>query len=82
MRILEVDTRLVRNVQVQYYLLAEDCGIGENYGVRIVYGESESQVLGITASGVRIVQLLRSLVECSVTPVALRDVVEDWLLQD
>lgn len=82
MRVLLMDTRPILSVQSQYYLLEEDCGPLENYGVRITYGATEAQVPGVTFSASEIIRLLCTLVESSVTPVTLRDVVDDWLLRE
>ena len=52
----------------------------ESYGVKIV-GEDgeEASVPNLTVNAGRIDQLMDLLVRNGVTPVTLRDVVEDWL---
>ena len=50
------------------------------YGI-LVEGVGDREVIhGITASRLRIQTLLERLVRGRVTPVSVRDVVEDWLL--
>ncbi len=52
----------------------------ESYGVKIVGPDGEEAVIpNITVSISRIDELLELLQRNSVTPVALRDVVDDWL---
>lgn len=81
MRALLMGERVICRKPVDYYLLAEELGETESYGVEISCedGEAES-VRGITLSQNRILCLLMLLMEQTVTPVTLRDVVEDWLL--
>ena len=68
----------------QYFLLVEQVDSGnfqcENYGVRIVEeGVSSSSLPGLTTSAVRIDQLMTMLVDNTVGPVGLEDVIRDWL---
>ena len=52
----------------------------ENYGVQVTEEGGEAAcVPGITTSALRIDELITLLVEHSVGPAALRDVVDDWL---
>ena len=51
-----------------------------HYGVCVECGMESVSIADITSSQSRILDLLTALVECGVTPVCLRDVVEDWLL--
>ena len=53
----------------------------EHYGVRIEEQVSGSltQVLDLTTQAKRIYDLLDKLVRNAVTPIGLRDVLEDWL---
>ena len=51
------------------------------YGVSVEYGGEEDSVRQLAGSRERVETLLAALARGSVTPVALRDVVEDWLLQ-
>lgn len=69
-----------------YYIVIDqmDGGDGafacESYGVKIVDASGEEAVVpNITVSISRIDELLELLQRNSVTPVALRDVVDDWL---
>lgn len=78
--------RFVATVQccgrpVRYYLLADGSGNERwMYGI-LVEGVGDREVIhGITASRLRIQTLLERLVRGRVTPVSVRDVVEDWLL--
>ena len=65
---------------VRYYLLEEDAGKEEVYGVEIeLEGETEA-VRNLSPSRQRVAALLEALVRGTVTPVGLRDVVDDWLL--
>lgn len=65
---------------VRYYLLVEECGDQEErYGLQVRYrGETET-VPGITSSQRQIQSLLELLVRGRVTPVTVREVVDDWL---
>ncbi|MEG1988300.1 MAG: DUF6514 family protein [Oscillibacter sp.] len=66
---------------VEYYLLAEDRDtLGESYGIRIICGEEKESVRDITMSQNKILALLDRVMTGVVTPITLRDVVEDWLL--
>ncbi|MUU12746.1 MAG: hypothetical protein EP146_15835 [Oscillibacter sp.] len=48
---------------------------------RVESGGERTEIPGITASQSGILSLLSKLMRGSVTPVAARDVVEDWLLE-
>ena len=68
----------------QYFLVVDQVDSGsfhcENYGVRIVEdGVSSTALPGLTTSAVRIDQLMTTLVDNTVGPVGLEDVVRDWL---
>ena len=68
----------------QYYLIIEQVTSGsfqcENYGVRIVEeGILSSSLPGLTTSAVRIDQLMTMLVDNTVGPVGLEDIILDWL---
>ena len=64
-------------------LLAEtaenDC---EYYGVKITDGREDAALRNITVSQRNIQSLGALLVDFSVTPMTLRDVVEDWLARN
>lgn len=66
---------------MRYYLLVD---VGKNgsrmYGILIEGGGSREMIPGITPSRLRIQSLLERLARGRVTPVTVRDVVEDWLL--
>ncbi len=65
-------------------LLSAGGGVGrlwECYGIRVESGGERTEIPGITASQSGILSLLSKLMRGSVTPVAARDVVEDWLLE-
>ena len=67
-----------------YFLIVEQVDSGsfhcENYGVRITEdGVSSTALPGLTTSAVRIDQLMTTLVDNTVGPVGLEDVVRDWL---
>ena len=66
---------------VTYHLLVEEVeGLGENYGILLEgFGQTEA-IRGITVIQDRALTLLEQLRQGMVTPVSLRDVVEDWLL--
>lgn len=52
----------------------------ENYGVRITEQDKmTAAVPALTTSAERIDQLMTALVDNSVGPVGLRDIIEDWL---
>ncbi len=81
MRALLIGQRQLQEKPIRYYLLAEDCGsFTESYGVRIEHDSEEAAIPGITMSQVKIQLLMETLINGIVTPVGLRDVVEDWLL--
>ena len=78
---LFVGKNMCRGSEVAYHLLVEEQEDGAgHYGVCVEYGMDSVSIADITSSQSRILNLLAELVECGVTPVCLRDVVEDWLL--
>ena len=80
MREILIGEKQIMGRQYRYYLLAEttenDC---EYYGVKITDGGEDTVLRNITVSQRNIQSLGTLLVDFSVTPVTLRDVVEDWL---
>lgn len=62
---------------VSYALLAGEDG----YGVCVSNGEETVEIHGIAPSRERVSQLLGLLMRGRVTPVTVRDIVEDWLLR-
>ena len=82
MRACFVGRRPCRGVPVDYFLLVEERdALWEHYGVCVESGGERTEIPGITASQTGILLLLSRLMRGSVTPVAARDVVEDWLLE-
>lgn len=80
MRVVCVNQQQVAGRQLCYYLLAEKQKERERYGIKIEAedGEAES-VPDVTVSAEGIRRLLDILVRNTVTPVTLRDIIEDWL---
>lgn len=68
-----------RGTVVHYYLVIEEAAGVERYGLQVCYGEESETVGDITSSRRGIQSLLAAMVRGGVTPVAARDVVEDWL---
>lgn len=67
-----------------YYLMIDVIEAGsfccEDYGVRITEDtDNSASIPSLTTSAVRIDQLITTLVDNGVSPVGLRDVIEDWL---
>ena len=74
--------RQVRELCVDYYLLSEDVeSIGERYGIQVTCKDEAETIFGITISQIRILSLLRRLMDGLVTPSTVRDVVEDWIVR-
>ena len=75
-------TALCKNSVIQYYLVTE---LLENeievYGVLVRFLGEIARIPAITVSWERIQTLLNMLRKGSVTPVTLRDVVEDFLIE-
>ncbi|MEY8386117.1 DUF6514 family protein [Oscillospiraceae bacterium 38-13] len=67
--------------QARYYLLADVSEEGESFGVQIEMEEETAAVPDLSPSRQRVLELAEALVRGGVTPVALRDVVDDWLLE-
>lgn len=63
-----------------YYLLVDTAESIGHYGVEIVWGIERSAVYDLAVSGGRVLQFAQQLLRCAVTPMALRDVADDWLL--
>ena len=83
MREIFIGERYIEDQRYEYYLLAET---GENdweqYGVKIEGGGDGAALREVTVSQRDIQDLGALLMDFLVTPVTLRDVVEDWLLLD
>ena len=74
--------RPCRGVPVDYFLLVErrdPCW--EHYGICVENGSERTEIPRITVSRPRVLSLLSRLMQGGVTPIAARDVVEDWLLE-
>lgn len=79
MRKLLVGENRCRAGQARYYLVEEDSA--ESYGVRIELEGETASVTGLSPSRQKVQALAETLARGAVTPVALRDVVDDWLLE-
>lgn len=66
--------------KTSYYILEQTTGVIENYGVEIVRGAEKCCIEKIAVSGDRVWSLAELLLKNTVTPIALMDVVDDWLL--
>ena len=67
---------------VRYYLFAETReDYEESYGILAESGGERAAVPNITVSQRRIQALAEVLMRGAVTPLTLRDVVDDWLLE-
>ena len=67
--------------RARYYLLEEDAEEPGSYGVQIELEGEEASVPDLSPSRRRVEALAAALVRGAVTPVGLRDVVDDWLLE-
>ena len=66
---------------MDYFLLVEEWdALWECYGIRVESGGERTEIPGITASQSGILSLLSKLMRGSVTPVAARDVVEEYMM--
>ena len=83
MREIFIGERYIRNRWYEYYLLVETEERGrKQYGVKIASDGDEAALRDVTVSRQDIQTLGELLMEFLVTPVSLRDVVEDWLARD
>lgn len=82
MRTLHFGEKKVETMAVNYYLLADELGSEfESYGVEVCCSNGDqAAVRGVTISQSKILLLMSMLMEYAVTPVALRDVVDDFLV--
>lgn len=80
MRKLFMGEARCRTNPISYFLLAEESAAGELYGVQAELDGETAAVPGITMSQRQVQRLMAGLIHGRVTPVALRDVVDDWLL--
>jgi len=82
MRKLLVGEARCRTAWARYYLLEREPEEGEtaSYGVQVELEDETAAVRDLSSSRQRTADLAAALVRGAVTPVALRDVVDDWLL--
>lgn len=80
MRKLFVGEARCRALPARYYLLEEAPDPG-SYGVQIELKGEEASVWDLGPSRQRVLELAEALARGAVTPAALRDVVDDWLLE-
>ena len=64
---------------VHYYLVTEEANDGVEYGLSLRYGTEEVTVPKLGLAGEEVCALLKTMLRGKVTPVAVWDVVEDWL---
>lgn len=81
MRKLLVGEARCRASCVRYYLLEEASESGGSYGVQVELDGEEAALPDLSPSRRRVQELAAALARGGVTPVALRDVVDDWLLE-
>lgn len=84
------DTAHLREVgEIRYYILTEEIPqsayqteqTGETCGVMVELDGERTEIADITPSRRRVRALLDRMCRGTVTPVAVRDVVDDWLLE-
>ena len=81
MRKLLMGEAWCRVSQVRYYLLEEDSEEPVAYGVQVELEGEEASVMNLSPSRQKVEALAKSMILGAVTPVAVRDVVDDWLLE-
>ncbi len=81
MRKLFVGEAQCRMKKARYYLLGEDPEAPGSYGVQIKMEGEEASVKNLSPSRERVLELAEALARGAVTPMALHDVVDDWLLE-
>lgn len=77
MRKLLIGESRCRALPARYYLMEEKM----SYGVQIELEGESAAVTGLSPSRRRVRELAERLVRGTVTPIALRDVADDWLLE-
>lgn len=76
-----IATAQCRGRPVRYYLLADGVRDGKRmYGILVERGGDQELIPEIAPSRWRVQALLERLARGRVTPVTVRDAVEDWLL--
>lgn len=63
------------------YELLEDPTAQDRFGVSVQYEDENASIPHITGDYEKILLLINQLRRCNVTPVTLRDVVEDFLAE-
>ncbi len=81
MRKLFVGEAQCRAAQARYYLLEEDLEEPGSYGVQVELEGETAAVRDLSPSREKVQALAETLAKGAVTPVTLRDVVDDWLLE-
>lgn len=81
MREIFVGETEISGRRMEYYILSEPQGELEDYGVAIRQDGERACVRRLTPIAGRVLALVERLRSGSVTPVALEDVVNDWLLE-
>ena len=81
LRRLLVGEAQIRASQARYYLLESEPWERESYGVIIELEDEAAAVPDLSSSRERVQALTETLIRGGVTPIALRDIVEDWLLE-
>lgn len=76
-----VGEALCRAGRVRYYLLEEGTAESASCGVEIELEGEAAAVRDLSPSRKRVRKLAEELARGVVTPVGLRDVVDDWLLE-
>jgi hypothetical protein len=66
--------------KIWYYILSERKGQEVCFGLSVVYRDEEVQIHSVTMVYGDIRALLTRMKRGKVTPVAVRDVIEDWVL--
>ena len=68
--------------EIRYYFLTDQARQQEeSCGVLVEFGGEEAAIMDLSPSRRRVRSLLGRMSRGTVTPVALRDVVDDWLLE-
>lgn len=81
LRRLFVGEARCRKSKVRYYLLEGEPEEPGSFGVEIEMDEEKTSAANLSPSRERVLALAEALSRGAVTPVALRDVVDDWLLE-
>ena len=82
MRRVLVGEARCRASQARYYLLEEVSEeTGRSYGVEVHLNGETAAAANLSPCRRRVEALARALVRGTVTPLTLRDIVDDWLLE-